>query len=248
MASAECFQYLDYSQYLINEQTNRKLEILMSRFMGNIDEVTTETDKNSTIILLNRPNKRNALSCKVLSELKNVMTELDRDETCDVILLRAAGNDFCAGLDRDELAEGLPVSDKWHELYDAMSSMTTPVIGAIQGNAINAGAGLALLSDIVIVTEDVHLTVAEMSMGMIPRYISQILATKFGYKLAIEICLLSSALTAEDLRKYGMVSFVTNRDSLLELSTNLTSQIRNYSKGSGTTVKKLIKNYILTRQ
>ncbi|HEX8349665.1 MAG TPA: enoyl-CoA hydratase/isomerase family protein, partial [Hymenobacter sp.] len=108
-------------------------------------------------ITLNRPEKRNALSYDVVAELKQAFEIAEDDETCKVIVLRAAGDVFCAGSDlasiqelqssgyTDNLSDSAHVMQLFHQIY----TLKKVVIGQIQGHALAGGCGLATICDFV---------------------------------------------------------------------------------------------------
>src|SRR4030095_1500424 len=118
----------------------------------------------SGTILLNRPDKRNALSRQLLTDLAQALGDLHQERKVRAVILTGAGTSFCAGMDLHELMadESLPVTEQqqqWGELFDdyrelvmQMLQLPKPIIASVNGPAVAGGAGLVLASDIVVAT------------------------------------------------------------------------------------------------
>ena len=106
-------------------------------------------------ITLNRPEKRNALSAGMVSELIEAFSRIEREESVKVIIFRASGSVFSAGADLDYLQqlqqntyeENLSDSNLFKELLLKIYLFPKPVIAQIQGHAIAGGCGLITVCD-----------------------------------------------------------------------------------------------------
>lgn len=147
----------------------------MNKYLGSTELIAFEVKDNVARITLNRPDKRNSLSPQMLQELRDALMEADARGDVNVIVLAAAGKDFCAGYDLNVYADK-GVKEKIDELKyrtrnstfddDAWSIEETqrylsvifdihkPVIAKVQGNCLAGGTDLALLCDMVIAAED----------------------------------------------------------------------------------------------
>src|SRR3954469_12122603 len=117
----------------------------------------------SGTIVLNRPDKRNALSRQMLTDLAQAFDDLHQERRVRAVILTGAGSAFCAGMDLAEM-QATSQSDNPHEawradtvqyleLIEQMLRFPKPLIAAVNGPAIAGGAGLALASDIVIAAD-----------------------------------------------------------------------------------------------
>ena len=111
-------------------------------------------------IILNRPEKRNALSREMLAQLAQAFDDLHGERRVRAVILTGAGPAFCAGMDLAEMLETSKQQDaqaRWHEdavayrdLIEKMLRFPKPIIAAVNGPAMAGGAGLVLASDIVV--------------------------------------------------------------------------------------------------
>ena len=108
-------------------------------------------------LVLNRPQRRNALIRPLVEELHAGLDELVADEAVNAILIRGEGGTLCAGLDlkaRKEEPELLAnFGPTWASYHAAVYDCPKPIIGALEGAAIAGGSGLALSCDFLIATE-----------------------------------------------------------------------------------------------
>ncbi|MGH2583441.1 MAG: enoyl-CoA hydratase/isomerase family protein [Dehalococcoidia bacterium] len=144
-------------------------------------------------LVLNRPERRNALIGPLVEALHAGLDELVADDAIHVILLRGAGGSFCAGLDLDAFAaDPAPAwragfSGMWANLHTALYACPKPTVVALEGAAIAGGSGLALAGDMLIAGEHCRLHVAEVKFGMAAPLNTIWLQLKFGTSRALEL-------------------------------------------------------------
>lgn len=164
-----------------------------------IKELTTvRLEKMGAVlhVVMNRPDRLNALNTDLVSELRDVFQGLYFDRTVRVVIFRGEGRAFCAGLDLKETADGrstieqsLDKQRSLAEVYVAMRRCPQPIISCIQGAASGGGFAFALASDIRILAEDARMNAAFIRIGLsacdmgvsyfLPRMIGQSLASEF---------------------------------------------------------------------
>src|SRR5690606_10073908 len=139
-------------------------------------------DRGVLTITLNRPQKRNALNEEMVDLLRAAFTQAKDDPAIKVVVLEAAGNDFCAGIDLKELATKIEANvisqdkegfkaymRKYADLLHLMNSMPTkPIIGVLQGNARGLGCTMALLCDYVTAAETAIIEYPEKNFNSKP--------------------------------------------------------------------------------
>ena len=135
------------------------------------DQITYEITGKTAIVTLNRPEKRNALSAKLLRELHEALLEADEYNPVHCVVLRGAGPHFCAGADLSEYSSGRGEDyrgrqeiddDVWRleqgqRLRITLFDMHKPVIAQVHGTCIGIGTDLAWLCDMVIVADDARI-------------------------------------------------------------------------------------------
>jgi enoyl-CoA hydratase/carnithine racemase len=143
-------------------------------------------------LVLNRPERRNALIGPLVDQLHAGLDELSADDAVRAILVRGAGGFFCAGMDLRARREDPPpdwvagFQDTWADFHAAMFECPKLTIGVLEGAAIAGGTGLALSCDVLIAADDVRFHVAEVGLGMLAPMNAVWLEYKYGVAKAIE--------------------------------------------------------------
>jgi methylglutaconyl-CoA hydratase len=179
-------------------------------------------------IALNRPEKRNALSHQLVSELKEAFALAKEDNSVKVIVLRARGEAFCAGADLAYLKdlqnfsfeENLQDSNHLKELFLAIYNHPKVVIAAVHGHALAGGCGLATLCDFVYAVPEAKFGYTEVKIGFIPALVMVFLLRKIGEGKAKELLLSGDLYSADEMVKAGLINRVV-------ASENLESEIKN---------------------
>ena len=114
-------------------------------------------------LILDRPDKRNALSTPLIEALHQELDRADLDAEVRVVVVRGAGKDFCAGADLEELlqsagrtlAENEASALRLGQLFTRIRRLPKPVVAAVQGRALAGGAGLATACDLVLAHDEI---------------------------------------------------------------------------------------------
>lgn len=138
------------------------------------DEIVLSGSGPVRTLMLNRPEQLNAVNHSLHRALGGVWTQLREDREVRVVILTGAGRAFCAGGDY-ELIEGLAddPEDRWATVQDArrivreMVDFPLPIVAAVNGPAAGLGCSLALLSDIIFMSEDTYLVDPHVSLGVV---------------------------------------------------------------------------------
>ena len=130
-----------------------------------------EKNPRVTILTLNRPERRNALTIELLTELTDALDRVAADSQKRVLILRGAGKVFCAGLDLNETT----VSERAHRSAEmvaktlpAISQTRLITIAQVHGAALAGGAGLMSACDFVVAAEDTKIGYPETRRGLEP--------------------------------------------------------------------------------
>jgi methylglutaconyl-CoA hydratase len=167
-------------------------------------------------ITLNRPEKRNALSDELIEVLKDTLALAAEDEQVRVVLINAAGQDFCAGadlaaLDRTAEAGVLQHLETAHNLADlflAIRHHPKPVIAAVHGRAFAGGCGLATACDMILATESAQFGYPEVKIGFVPAMVTAILRRNVSEKQAFELLALGEPMNAWMAHRIGLINRV----------------------------------------
>jgi methylglutaconyl-CoA hydratase len=167
-------------------------------------------------LVMNRPEKRNALNDELIAALKAALREADSDPDVRVISLAGAGPDFCAGMDLASLQKLANASaldhladvDSLAELFLLIRSLDRPVIALVRGRALAGGCGLATACDLILAAESATFAYTEVRIGFIPAMVTAILRRNVTEKRAFELIVRGDPLGARDAERIGLVNRV----------------------------------------
>ncbi len=173
------------------------------------DLVTVEVEGGVHRITLNRPEVMNALNRDMRAEL---LAALQDGHGARVIVLTGAGRGFCSGQDLTD-AKGLEaagfeaiLNDEYVPMIRAITEAPVPVIAAVNGAAVGAGANLALACDLVIACESAVFVQAFTRIGLIPDAGgTSFLPRRVGLQRAMGAALLAEPVTARQAEAWGMI-------------------------------------------
>jgi len=196
-----------------------------------METIVVRKEKPIAWIILNRPERLNAINPKMLEELGRALDELEEDPDVRVVILKGSGRAFSAGADVTAFPGITPItafkfSRKFQELTLKMQFYTKPIIAAIHGYALGGGLELALSADIRIASEDAMLGQPEINLGFIPGAGgTQRLARIVGPAKAKEIVMTGDFIPAVEAHKIGLVNKVVKPGALDEEARNLAMKL-----------------------
>jgi len=183
-------------------------------------------------IMLNRPERRNAMTPEMQDELIAAMQEAAAGD-CRVVVFAGAGEAFCAGLDLSALQRMNDKSEAEHRidaervarLFRTLYELPKPTIAAVHGSAIAGGTGLATICDFTLAAHGAKFGYTEVKIGFVPALVSAFLALQVGEKHARDLLLTGRLFSAEEAHRIGLVNEVVQpehlRQRVLELATCL---------------------------
>jgi enoyl-CoA hydratase/carnithine racemase len=165
-------------------------------------------------VLLNRPEKRNALDAEMMATLQAAFTEPPAPEE-HVAVIRAAGSVFCAGLDMLERAARPEGASPIEPMLHAVETYPLPVVGIVQGDAIAGGNELALHCDIVVASKAARFGMSLAQIGLAPSwFLAKKLMEVAGPVTTRRILLIGDPLPAERLYELGIISHLVEPEDL----------------------------------
>ncbi len=168
----------------------------------------------SGTIILQRPEKRNAMSRLMMLQIQQAFDDLHQERKVRAVILTGAGTAFCAGVDLAEIHATLRAEDaleQWYrdtiqlkQLFETMLQFPKPIIAAVNGPALGAGAGLVLASDIVLGTPDAQFGLPEPRRGLVAGIVSPLLTFRIGAGHAANLLLSAQLITAQEALQRGI--------------------------------------------
>ena len=159
-------------------------------------------------VLLNRPDKRNALDAEMIAELQAAFTKQPAAGE-RVAVIRAAGPVFCAGLDMKERSARPGGASPIEAMLHAIEHYPLPVVGVVQGDAIAGGNELALHCDLVVASTAARFGMSLAQIGLAPSwFLAKKLLEVAGPVTTRRILLLGDPLPAKRLYQLGVISHI----------------------------------------
>lgn len=193
--------------------------------------VRTMRDGAVGTLVIDRPDKRNALSAAVRRALLDALHTLSEDPDVRVIVVTGAGEkSFVAGADIAEFATRTPV-DQYRAMrlpsyLDAIERSPKPVIAAINGYCLGGGLELAMACDFRIAAEHATFGQPEIKLGIIPGGGgTQRLPRLVGLGYAMKMILSGEPISAAEALRIGLIEEVVSRDRLMERTLQLAHDI-----------------------
>lgn len=191
-------------------------------------------------ITLNRPDKRNALSPEMISDLTELLNGIRQKPEIKTVMITGAGTSFCAGADLAylrKLAEFSPVENEKDSqaieiLMRTLYELPKVTIAAVQGPAIAGGCGLATACDFIVADQkNARFGYTEVRIGFLPAIVAALLVCRTGMAKARQLLLRGNILTAEQAEQFGLVDVLT--DDVLRESESIAEDI---TKNSGQSI------------
>ncbi len=179
--------------------------------------VLVEKKDRATVVTLNRPERRNALTIELLTELTAAMNAAAADSGQRILVLRGAGKAFCAGLDLQETT----VTEKAHRSAEmvaktllAISQTRLITIAQIHGAAVAGGAGLMSACDFVVAAERTKIGYPETKRGLVAGLVLTFLRRQLRERDIRELLFTGDLISAERAREIGLINRVVPPNEL----------------------------------
>jgi len=178
---------------------------------------TSQDHPDITTITFNRPEKRNALSIALMTEFIKAIEIAKKNAR--VLIVRAEGPVFCAGLDLKE-AQDPSIADESEQLVaqalQTIYAAPIPVIAAVHGAALAGGAGVMAACDYVVASEDCKFGFPEVKRGLVAAQVMSLLSRQLGQRHLRELLLFSSMIDAKRAHEIGLINRIVPQDKLYD--------------------------------
>lgn len=198
--------------------------------MGSIRYIAAE---GIARIVIDRPEKHNAITPEMARDLRDACTEVDRDDAVRVAIISGGGErSFSAGSDMNALAE---LTDAWAfrnriEYAAVVRDIRKPVIAALRGWVLGGGMEIALAADIRVAAASARIGGPEVTRGWLGGGgASQMLPRLIGYGQAMRLLLTGDPVDAETALRIGLVEEVVDDADLISRVNDLAEKIASFS-------------------
>jgi enoyl-CoA hydratase/carnithine racemase len=198
-------------------------------------------------VILNRPERRNAVTGPLADALRETFVSLAGDDSVGAIVLRGAGGAFCSGLDLKEFNADPPPSwtagfqEAWIGAHAAIFDCPKVVVGAVERFAINGGAALALACDLVVVGRESFLQVGEIQQGVGAPMNLAWLALRHSEAVAARLALTGERVFGEELVRLGVALRCVEDGEVLAEAGALASRMADYPLAGAAATKRILR-------
>jgi enoyl-CoA hydratase len=205
------------------------------------EQLKIEIAERVATVTLNRPDALNAVTSRLHHELENVWLDLASDRDVNAIVLTGAGRAFCAGADlrgvnSGELTKGAAKRSRFdrgpiaaangRRIIENMLDVEQPIIGAINGDAIGLGATLALLCDIIVVSEKARFADTHVKIGVVAGDGGAVIwPLLIGPHRAKEFLMRGNFMSGAEAGRIGMVNYAVPPEEVMTKASQLAQEL-----------------------
>jgi methylglutaconyl-CoA hydratase len=201
-------------------------------------------------VMLNRPEKRNAISYELIEEIHHALHDVQKS-SAHIMILTGADAAFCSGMDLDNLREitkhteeeNLADSGRMAHMFRALYDFPKVTIAAVNGAAIAGGCGLATLCDFTLASSAAKFGYTEVRIGFVPAIVSTFLLRQVGEKRARDLLLTGRIIDADEAFRVGLVNEVVAPENLLARARQLAETLAANSPASLLATKRLLRTF-----
>ncbi|MBL7812733.1 MAG: enoyl-CoA hydratase/isomerase family protein [Bacteroidetes bacterium] len=213
--------------------------------------VKTEIVNRVGYVILNRPEKRNALSPELVDELTLALQEFSENEFVKVIVLKSADKPFCAGADLSYIArmrefshaENLADSQRLRRLFDLIYTGNKIYISMVQGPALAGGCGLATVCDFCFATPEATFGYTESKIGFVPALVMVYLQYRVSGLVLRDLLLTGRVISATEALHLGLINRLAEDTEIGKIVQDFADHLCNtVSSDSVAYIKTMLRN------
>jgi len=194
------------------------------------EQILFETRGDVVLLTLNRPERLNAWTPQMATELADAIELANEDYAIGAIVMTGAGRGFCAGADMADTFQkrisgedpgadtaggqgGMPADIDWVRLMRE----SKPIVAAVNGAAVGIGMTMILPCDVVIASDKAKFGMFFIKVGLVPELAStHFLVQRMGFGRASEMCLSGRLYAADEALATGLVERVVPQENLVD--------------------------------
>ena len=210
------------------------------------DAILQQRERGVLTLQLNRPDKKNALTRAMYSQLAEALEQADADGDIRCVLIQGSSDCFTAGNDIVDFLEQ-PPSDLDSPPFYFMKSLLNcrkPVIAAVAGAAVGIGTTLLLHCDLVYISRDARLRMPFVNLGLCPEFGSSLILPRLlGHAKAAELLLLGEGFTGEQAAAWGIATeALGSGEAALAKAREVAERFETLAPGAVQVTKQLMKS------
>lgn len=221
----------------------------MARSIRAMAEQVVVVERRGSIaeVVLNRPERKNAVTGPLAAGLRDAFRELGADGSLSAIVLRGAGGAFCSGLDLKEFnAEPRPewlddFQASWRAAHAAIYDCPKVIVGALERFAINGGGALALACDLLVAGRDAYLQVGEIQQGIGAPMNLAWLRLRQSEAVAARLALTGERFTGDQLVAMGVAHAAVDDGEVVAEARALAERLGAYPPSGALAIKKTLR-------
>ena len=199
-------------------------------------------------ILLNDPNRKNALSKGMLLCLLEMLNIVKEDDKQKVVVIRGADGVFCAGADLKWMKEGLNQNEEenkadaalFYEVFHQLNTFPKPVLMWVEKYAMGGALGLLACADYVVADKATKMAFSEVKLGLVPATIAPFIINKIGLSNARALMLSAQVFSAKKAKQIGLVHEVLDAKNMAKRIDELCHQFNSNGKQAMASTKQLL--------
>ena len=203
-------------------------------------------------ISFNQPEKRNALTAELTSEIIDTLNSIKDDNAIRGITMKGEGGIFCAGGDLKSFKSGfqggdqglkdvIHASETTGQFFELINSFPAPIIMLAEGAAMAGGLGLLCTGDIVIVTEDCKFSLTETTLGIPPAQIAPFVVDRIGLAKARRIMLTASRFTGKEAFEIGLADYLAkDKEDLIAIENEIKKGVLKCAPKANAVTKQIV--------
>ena len=210
------------------------------------DAILLQRERGLLTLQLNRPDKKNALTRAMYTQLAEALEQADANSDIRAVLLQGSSECFTAGNDISDFLEQ-PPNDLDSPPFHFMKSLLNcrkPVIAAVAGAAVGIGTTLLLHCDLVYISRDARLRMPFVNLGLCPEFGSSLILPRLlGYAKAAELLLLGEGFTGEQAAAWGIATEALGiGEAALAKAREMAERFESLAPGAVQVTKQLMKS------
>jgi methylglutaconyl-CoA hydratase len=177
--------------------------------------ISTSRDERGVVtLLLNQPERRNAMSSSMICELTDFATRCNADPAIRAIVLRGAGPVFCAGADlswmmaqiKADRQTRMTEARRLAMMFQALNTLSAPLIAYVHGGAYGGALGVLSACDVVLADPETRFGFTETRLGIIPATIAPLVIARLGEGPARRVFMSARIFGADEAMALGFVA------------------------------------------